>query len=42
MNANDDNVIQSIDSKDTYAYGISKDMISIKEDTMCNIIYKND
>ena len=37
--------MQSIDSKETYAYGTSKDLVSEKEEIKCsNIIkqYRND
>ena len=32
--------MQSIDSKETYAYGMSKDLVSKKEELKCNIIIK--
>ena len=37
--------MQSIDSKETYAYGTSKDLVSEKEEIKCNNIikqYRND
>ena len=36
--SNDDKRMESIDSIETYAYGISKDQISEKEEIECNNI----
>ena len=44
LSANDDKIIQSIDSTEAYAYGTSKDLLCKKE-IKCNNIkkqYKND
>ena len=38
--SNDDKRIQSIDLIDTYAYGISKDLVSDKEEIKCSNIIK--
>ena len=40
MNANDDKMIQSIDSIKTYAYGMSKVLVCKKEEIRCNNIIK--
>ena len=40
LSANDDNRIQSIDSKETYAYGTNKDLVSKKENIKYNNIIK--
>ena len=37
---NHDKRIQQIDSKETYAYGTSKDQVCIKEKSKCNNIIK--
>ena len=45
LSSNDDKRMQSIDSIETYAYGMSKDLVSEKEMIKCNNIikrYKND
>ena len=42
LSANDDKIIQSIDSVETYAYGTRKDLICKKEELKCNNIIKND
>ena len=45
LSANDDERIQSIDSIETYAYGMSKHLICEKEEIKCNNIikqYKNE
>ena len=40
LSSNDDKKMQSIDSIETYAYGISKDLVSEKEEIKCNNIIK--
>ena len=40
MSANDDNGIQSVDSKETYAYGKNKDLVCKKENIKYNNIIK--
>ena len=45
LSSNDEKRMQSIDLKETYAYGTSKDLLSEKEVTTCNNItkrFKND
>ena len=45
LSLNDDKRIQSIGSIETYAYGMSEDLVSEKETIKCNNIikrYKND
>ena len=45
LSSTDDKRMQSIDSIETYAYGMSKDLVSEKEEIKCNNIikrYKND
>ena len=45
LNSNVNNIMQPIDSIETYAYGMSKDLVSEKEEIKCNNItkqYKND
>ena len=45
LSSNDDKRIQSIDFIETCAYGTSKDIVSQKEEIICNNIikqYKND
>ena len=45
LSSNDDKRMQSISSIETYAYGMSKDLVSEKENIKCNNIikqYKND
>ena len=41
LSANDYKRIQSIDSKETYTYGTSKDLVSEKEEIKINNIIKN-
>ena len=38
LNSNDDKRMQSIESRETYAYRMSKDLLSIKEVIKCNNI----
>ena len=38
LSSNDDKIMQSIDLIETYAYGMSKDLVSEKEKTKCNNI----
>ena len=38
LSSNDDKIMQSIDSIETYAYGMSKDPVSEKEEIKCNNI----
>ena len=40
LSSNDDKRIPSIDSIQTYAYGMIKDLICMKEKTKCNNIIK--
>ena len=40
LNLNDDKIIQSIDSIETYAYGTRKDLVSKTEEIKCNNIIK--
>ena len=40
LSSNDDKRILSIDSIQTYAYGMTKDLICMKEKTKCNNIIK--
>ena len=40
LSSNDDKRMQSIDSRQTYAYGTSKDLICKKEKIKCNNIIK--
>ena len=40
LSSNDDKRMQSIDSIETYAYGMSKDLVSEKEEIKCNNIIK--
>ena len=40
LSSNDDKRMQSIDLIETYAYGMSKDLVSEKEETECNNIIK--
>ena len=40
LSSNDDKRMQSIDSIETYAYGMSKDLVSKKEVIKCNTIIK--
>ena len=40
MSANDDKRLRSIDSKETYAYGKSKDLVYKNEEIKCNKIIK--
>ena len=45
LSSKDDKTMQSTDSRETYAYGTSKDLVSEKEEIKCsNIIkrHKND
>ena len=45
LSSNDDKIIQSIGSIESYAHRMSKDLVSEKEETKCNNIielYKND
>ena len=45
LNANDYERMKSIYSVETYAFGLSKDLVSEKDETKCNNIinrYKND
>ena len=37
---NDDKIMQSIDSIETYAYGINKDVVRKKKEIKCNNIIK--
>ena len=39
--SNDDKIMQSIDSIETYAYGTSKVLVSEKEEIKCNNIIKS-
>ena len=41
LSSNDDKRIQSIDSIEKYAYEISKDLVSDKQEVICNNIIKN-
>ena len=41
LSSNDDKRIQSIDSIEKYPYGISKDLVSDKQEVKCNNIIKN-
>ena len=36
LNANDDKIIQSIDSMEAYVYETSKDLVCKKEESKCN------
>ena len=40
LSSNDDKRMQSIDSIETYAYGMSKYLVSEKEEIKCNNIMK--
>ena len=40
LSSNDDKRMQSIDSKETYAYGTRKDLVSEREETKCHNIIK--
>ena len=40
LSSNVDKRMQSTDSMETYAYGMSKDLVSEKEEFKCNIIIK--
>ena len=40
LSSNDDERMQSFDSIETHAYGMSKDLISEKEEIKCNSIIK--
>ena len=40
LSSNDDKRMQSIDSIETNAYGMSKDLVSEKEEITCNNIIK--
>ena len=40
LSSNDDKIIQSINSGETYAYGTSKDLVCKKEEIRCNNIIK--
>ena len=40
LSSNDDKIIQTIDSIETYAYGMSKDLVYKKEEVKCNNIIK--
>ena len=40
LSANDDKLIQPINSIERYAYGTSKDLVCEKEETICNSIIK--
>ena len=40
LSSKDDKRMQSIDSRETYAYGTSKDLVSDKEEIKCNSIIK--
>ena len=45
LSSNDDKRMQSVDSIETYAYGMRKDLVIEKEEVKCNNIikqYKND
>ena len=45
LSSNDDKIVKSTDSTETYAYGRSKDLVSDKEEIKCNNItkwHKND
>ena len=37
LSSNDDKIIQSINSVETFAYGTSKDLISKKEELKCSV-----
>ena len=37
---NDDKIMQSIDSIETYAYGINKDVVRKKKEIKCNNVIK--
>ena len=38
--SNDDKIMQSVDSTETYSYGASKDLVSDQEVLKCNNIIK--
>ena len=40
LNSNDNKIIQSIDSIETYAHGMSKDLVCKKKEIKCNNIMK--
>ena len=40
LSLNDDKRMKSIDSIETYAYGISKDLVSKQEESKCSNIIK--
>ena len=40
LSSNDDKGVQSIDSIKTYAYGMTKDLVSQKEEIKCSNIMK--
>ena len=40
LSSNDDKIMQSIGSIETYAYGTSKDLVSDRENIKCNSIIK--
>ena len=40
LSSNDDKRMQSFDSIETYAYGMSKDLVSEKEEIKCSNIIK--
>ena len=40
LSSNDDKIVKSTDSTETYAYGRSKDLVSDKEEIKCNNIVK--
>ena len=40
LSSNDDRRMQSIDSIETYAYGINKDLVRKKKEIKCNSIIK--
>ena len=40
LSSSDDKGVQSIDSIKTYAYGMTKDLVSQKEEIKCNNIMK--
>ena len=40
LNLNDDKIIQTIDSIETYAHGTRKDLVSKTEEIKCNNIIK--
>ena len=40
LSSNDDERMQSIDSIETYAYGMSKDLVIEKEEIKCNNVIK--